>query len=300
MDKFKAMQVFVSVVDRKSLTDAALANKLSVSMVGNYLKFLEEDLGTALVVRTTRKLSVTDFGAYYYGVCRDVLAMVRESGELASNFTDAVEGTLRLSAPRTFGIAALLPRLGQFHARHPKLRIDVSLGDDLVDLASADYDAAIRLGPMADSTLVARPLRPYGLALCASPAYLAQHPPPATPAGLADHLCVATHFDHRTVWNRLQTTWEFVDAAGHAHAVRVPSMMQVNDAQGVCAMVLGGAGIAVLPELLAAPLLENGRLVRLLPEHRLPDRQLQLVYRKMAFMPLKLRELINFVLAEFS
>jgi DNA-binding transcriptional LysR family regulator len=300
MDKLKAMQVFVNVVDKKSLTGAAQLSKLSVAMVGNYLRYLEDDLGTALVVRTTRTLSMTDFGTYYYGVCQTILGMVRESGEAASDFSDNLEGMLRLAAPRTFGVAALLPRLGEFYAKHPKIRIDVSVSDDIVDMHRTEYDAAIRLGPLLDSNLVARPLRPYAVVLCAAPGYLAHHPALLTPDDLIQHVCIATYFDHKTVWNRLQSAWEFVNATGDTHKVNVPFKMQVNDAQGACALVAKGTGIAVLPELLAAPLFEAGQLVRLLPEFSLPDRELHLVYRKMAFMPSKLKVVIEFILSEFS
>lgn len=300
MDKLKAMQIFVKVVDKKSLTGAAQNSNLSVSMVSNYLKYLEDDLGTALVVRTTRRLSITHFGSYYYGVCLNVLAMIRASGELASNFTDNPEGTLNLTAPRTFGIVALLPRLNQFYAKHPRIRVDVAISDDLVDMGKSDYDAAIRLGPLPDSNLVARPLRPYSVVLCASPAYLAAHAPPSTPQELAGHQCIATYFDHKTVWNRLQTTWEFIDAADAVHQVNVPFKMQVNDAQGVCALTLEGTGIAVIPEILARPWLQNGRLVHLLPAYRLPDRAMHLVYRKMEFMPSTLKAFIAFMLDEFA
>ena len=300
MDKLKAMQVFVKVVDKQSLTVAARDSHLSVSMVSNYLNYLEEDLGTALLVRTTRKLSITDFGTYYYGICQSVLAMMKESADVASNFTGNLEGTLQLTAPRTFGIATLLPRLGEFYARHPGIRIDVTLGDDIVDMTTTRYDAAIRLGPLSDSNLVARPLRPYAVVLCASPAYLAGNAPPSTPAGLVDHLCVATYFDHKTVWNRLQSTWELLDASGAAHSVDVPFKMQVNDAHGACAMVLKGAGIALIPEILARPWLDSGQLVRLLPDYRLADREMHLVYRKMDFMPSRLKEFIRFILDEFA
>lgn len=300
MDKLKAMQVFVKVVDKQSLTVAAQSSNLSVSMVSNYLKYLEEDLGTALVVRTTRKLSITDFGTYYYGICLSVLGLMKESADLASNFTGNLEGTLQLAAPRTFGIVAFLPRLGEFYARHPGIRIDVSLSDDIVDMTRTGYDAAIRLGPLSDSNLVARPLRPYAVVLCASPAYLDSNAPPSTPGELANHLCVATYFDHKTVWNRLQSTWEFLDASGIAHTVDVPFKMQVNDAHGVCAMVLKGTGIALIPEILAAPLLDSGQLVRLLPDYRLADREMHLVYRKMEFMPSRLKEFILFILDEFA
>jgi DNA-binding transcriptional LysR family regulator len=300
MDKLKAMQVFVHVVDKKSLTVAARQAKLSVAMVSNYLKFLEDELGTALVARTTRTFSVTDFGTYYYGVCQTVLGMIRESGEAASDFSEILEGTLRLTAPKTFGIVALLPRLGEFYAKHPRIRVDVSVSDDIVDMSKTGYDAAIRLGPLSDSNLVARPLRPYAVVLCAAPAYLANNPSPSTPEDLGEHACIATYFDHRTVWNRLQSTWEFIDAAGDTHQVNVPFKMQVNDAQGSCAMVLKAMGIALIPEILATPLIESGQLVRLLPAYRLADRELNLVYRKMDFMPSKLKVFIQFILDEFS
>lgn len=301
MDKLKAMQVFVQVVDSNSLTKAAQKLDMSVAMVSNYLKFIENALGAALLVRTTRKISITDYGAYYYKVCHRVFDLLRESEEVASHVIGNPEGVLNISMPRSFGMFGFLPALEKFYKAHPKIRIDVSLNDSLVDFSDSRFDAAVRLGPLSDSSLVARPLRPYTLALCASPEYVARKGEPATLQDLLGHDCIATHFDdHKTAWNALQNTWEFINFDADLKKVSVPARMQLNDAQGVCVMVLSGQGIALLPEVMVGSYLEEGRLIKLLPSYKIPHRTMSLVYRKDFYMPSKLKAFIDFVVEEFG
>lgn len=301
MDKLKAMQVFVQVVDSNSLTKAALKLDLSVAMVSNYLKFIEHELGAALLVRTTRKISITDFGAYYYKTCHSVFDLLHESEEVASHIIENPGGVLNISMPRSFGIFGFLPALDKFYQAHPKIRVDVSINDSLVDFSDSRFDAAVRLGSLSDSSLVARPLRPYTLVLCASPEYVARKGEPATLQDLLGHDCIATHFDdHKTAWNALQNTWEFINADAEFKKISVPARMQLNDAHGVCVMVLNGQGIALLPEVMVSSYLAEGRLVMLLPDYQIPHRPMSLVYRKNCYMPSKLKAFISFVVEEFS
>lgn len=301
MDKLKAMQVFVQVVDSASLTKAAHKLNVSVAMVSNYLKFLEGDLGAVLLLRTTRRISITDYGAYYYKTCRNVFDLMRESEEVASHFIENPEGVLNVSLPRSFGIFGFLPALNKFYQAHPKIRVDVSISDALVDFSENRFDAAVRLGALSDSSLVARPLRPYKLILCAAPGYLDRRGAPSTPQELILHDCIATYFDgHKTAWNTLQNTWEFLSDDAEFIKVSVPAKMQVNDAQGVCIMVLSGQGIALLPEVVVSGYLATGQLVALLPGYQIPSRPMHLVYRKSSHMPFKLKAFIGFLMEEFS
>jgi DNA-binding transcriptional LysR family regulator len=170
-----------------------------------------------------------------------------------------------------------------------------------VDLSENRFDAAVRLGILSDSSLVARPLRPYKLVLCASPAYLVKKGEPATPQDLIVHDCIATYFDeHKTAWNTLQNTWEFLGGDAEFIKVSVPARMQINDAQGVCIMVLSGQGIALLPEVMVSAHLREGRLIALLPGYQIPSRPMNLVYRKNSHMPFKLKAFIGFLMEEFS
>lgn len=301
MDKLKAMQVFVQVVDSASLTKAAQQLNLSIGTVSNYLKYIEEELGAVLLVRTTRKISITDYGIYYYKTCRSIFNLLQESAEVASNVIHNPEGVLNISMPRSFGIFGFLPTLSKFYQVHPKIRVDVSISDSLVDFSENRFDAAVRLGALSDSSLVARPLRPYKLVLCASPTYLARKGQPAIPQDLIAHDCIATYFDeYKTAWNTLQNAWEFLCADGEFIKVSVPARMQVNDAQGVCVMVLSGQGIALLPEIIVSAYLTDGRLIKLLPDHQVPSRPMSLVYRKSSHMPFKLKAFIGFLMEEFS
>ncbi|MCU1717258.1 LysR family transcriptional regulator [Pseudomonas sp. 5P_3.1_Bac2] len=301
MDKLRALQVFVQVVDSASLTRAAQKLNMSVAMVSNYIKYLEGELGAVLLLRTTRKISITDFGACYYKTCRNIFDLLRESEEAASHVVENPEGVLNISMPRTFGIFAFLPLLDKFYQALPKIRVDVSISDELVDFSDNRFDAAVRLGALTDSCLVARPLRPYKLVLCAAPAYLEKNGVPEKPEDLVIHECIATYFDeHKTTWNSLQNTWEFLRIDAEFTKVSVPARMQVNDAQGVCIMVLSGYGIALLPELMVSDHLADGRLVELLPGYQVPSRAMHLVYRKSSHMPFKLKAFIGFIMEEFS
>jgi len=301
MDKLKAMNVFVQVVDCASLTKAAQKLNISVAMVSNYLKFIETELGAALLLRTTRRISITDYGAYYYQTCRNVFDLLRESEELASHVIENPEGVLNISMPRSFGIFSFLPTLNKFYQSHPKIRVDVSISDALVDFSENRFDASVRLGTLSDSSLVARPLRPYKLVLCASPAYLAKNGRPTTPQDLIAHDCIATYFDeHKTAWNTLQNTWEFQNEDAEFVKVSVPAKMQINDAQGVCIMVLSGQGIALLPEVIVTTYISEGNLIELLPGYHVPARPMHLVYRKSSHMPFKLKAFIGFMIDEFG
>lgn len=301
MDKLKAMQAFVQVVDNASLTKAAHKLKVSVAMVSNYLKFLEDEVDAVLLIRTTRSLSITEYGAYYYKVCQSVFDLLRESEEIASQLIEYPEGVLNISLPRSFGIFSFLPVLDKFYQAHPKIRVDVSISDALVDFSENRFDAVVRLGELSDSSLVARPLQPYKLILCAAPKYLTKKGTPNVPKSLTLHDCIATYFDgHKTAWNFLQNTWGFLSDDDEFIQVSVPAKMQINDAQGVCIMVLNGQGIALLPEVMVRNYLEEGRLVALLPGYHIPPRSMHLLYRKNAHMPFKLKVFIRFLMDEFG
>ncbi|MNF78803.1 HTH-type transcriptional regulator DmlR [compost metagenome] len=226
---------------------------------------------------------------------------MRESEDVASNVVSNPEGVLNISMPRTFGIFGFLPALYKFYQVHPKIRVDVSISDELVDFSESRFDAAVRLGSLSDSSLVARSLTPYNLVLCTTPEYVARKGEPNTPHDLIVHDCIATYFDdHKTAWNTLQNTWEFINDDAEYIKVAVPAKMQVNDAQGVCVMILNGQGIALLPRIMVNPYLADGRLITLLPNYQIPSRPMHLVYRKNSHMPFKLKAFIAFLMEEFG
>ena len=174
MDIFRAMSVFVRVADAGSLSAAAGPCGMSATMVGNYLQDLESRLGTRLINRTTRRQSLTEFGKTYYERCVEILGLVDDTEALALERQATPRGRLRITASATFGTERLMPALADYAARYPAVDLDVVLTDTLVDLIEDNFEAAIRIGMLQDSSLIARPLAAYKLMVCAAPAYLAR------------------------------------------------------------------------------------------------------------------------------
>jgi DNA-binding transcriptional LysR family regulator len=181
MNLLESMQVYVLIVDKGSLSAAAAAMDISATMAGKHLRALEARLGMQLLSRTTRRQHMTPFGEDYYTRCREILRLVEETDAQAQHQHLAPAGTLRISAPVIFGTHALVPALAEYMARYPDVRVDATLTDRVVDLAEEGFEAALRIGTLADSSvLVARALAPYRLMMCASPGYLARHGTPPT------------------------------------------------------------------------------------------------------------------------
>lgn len=177
-------------------------------MAGNHLRSLEKRLGLQLLVRTTRRQRLTAFGEGYYARCREILALVADTDRQAETQRLAPAGILRVSAPVSFGTYGLTPRLGDYLARHPHVTLDLVLSDRVQDLVEEGIDIAIRIGELADSSLVARPLAPYVMWCCAAPGYLAQRGTPERLVDLEAHYCLGMDPRALSQW-RAQTGTPF-------------------------------------------------------------------------------------------
>lgn len=302
MDIFKAMTIFIRVVDTGSLTAAAALCELSPTMVGNHLQALEEHLGTRLVNRTTRRQHLTEFGKIYYERCMEILGLVGDAEALALETQSSPKGRLRVTASATFGTERLIPALADYTARYPKVDIDVVITDTVVDLAEDGFEAAIRLGNLGHqhgADLVARPLAPYQLMLCAAPAYLARHGEPRRPEELAQHNCLAYAYSSRSEWRSTQASWRMTGPDGDI-SVPIAGRMRVDSAQGLRRAALAGMGIVMLPEIMLSHDIAEGRLVRLLHGYTPPSRPLHLIYLRDRRMSSKLRSFVDFVVERFG
>ena len=302
MDIFKAMTIFIRVVDTGSLTAAAAQCDLSPTMVGNHLQALEEHLGTRLINRTTRRQHLTEFGKAYYERCMEILGLVADAEALALETQSSPKGRLRVTASATFGTERLIPALADYTARYPKVDIDVVITDTVVDLAEDGFEAAIRLGNLGDqhgADLVARPLAPYQLMLCAAPGYLAQHSEPRRPEDLAQHNCLAYAYSSRSEWRSAQPSWRMTGPEGDI-SVPIAGRMRVDSAQGLRRAALAGMGIVMLPEIMLSQDIADGHLVRLLHGYTPPSRPLHLLYLRDRRMSSKLRSFVDFVVERFS
>jgi DNA-binding transcriptional LysR family regulator len=201
VDKFVSMEIFVAVVDEGSLTAAAERFHISSAMVGKHIRSLETRLSTRLLTRTTRRQSLTEIGRQYYEQCRRILADVKDAESLAEAMAAAPRGLLKVMAPLTYGVEVFAPAMTDYLGAWPDVSLELDLSNRVVDLVEEGFDAAVRIGRLADSSLVARPLKPYRMRACASPAYLATRGTPLTPADLTQHECLGfLHWGREGSW----------------------------------------------------------------------------------------------------
>ncbi|EXF91378.1 LysR family transcriptional regulator [Pseudomonas fluorescens HK44] len=295
MDLLLAMSVYVKVVEAGSMTAAALECEMSTTMVGNHLRALEQRLGVSLLHRTTRRQRLTEFGSTYYQRCLEVLGLVADSERLAEQTLGEPSGTLRITAPLTFGTERLAPALSEYVLRCPQVKLDVVLTNQRLDLLDNGFDAAIRLGNTEPSNLIARPLEDYTLTMCASPAYLARRGTPQKPEDLADHDCLAFAYPAGDEWRSVEKQWRLSGPDGEI-VVAVNGPMLINSSSGLHQAARTGMGVVMLPDALVDQDLRDGKLVALMQDYQLPRRPMNLIYAQDRYRLPKLRSFVEFAL----
>jgi DNA-binding transcriptional LysR family regulator len=245
-----------------------------------------------LLHRTTRRLSLTAEGQAFYSRCKELLASVEEAESEITSQSGAPSGLLRVNAPLTFGVLHLAPLWGQFADLYPKVSLDVTLGDRVVDLVDEGYDLVVRITAMTGSMLVSRKLASTRMVLCASPAYLAKHGTPTHPSELASHRAVAY-----TYWSG-RDEWEFTGPNG-AVSVNVNACIHANNGDTCRLAALEHQGIILQPTFIVGEDLERGTLVELMPQFRSIELGIHAVYPTRKFLPLKVRRLIDFLAEAF-
>ena len=293
MDKFVSMEVFVAVVEASSLTAAAERFDLSSAMVGKHIRSLETQLSTRLLTRTTRRQSLTEIGRQYYEQCRRILADVKAAESLAEAMTSAPRGTLKVTVPLTYGVEVFSPAMTDYLNQYPEVSLELDLSNRVFDLVEEGFDAAVRIGRLPDSSLVARPLKPYRMRACASPAYLQRMGTPKTPADLLHHECLG--FLH---WGR-EGLWRLDGDAESDYQLR-PGRFRANNGQALKMAALRGFGLVLQPEALLANEIGQGTLVSVLEDY-LPDgAPVHLIYPRDRQPTPKLTSFIDFVIERFG
>lgn len=293
MDHLHAMRAFRTVADTGSFSAAGRALGRSKTVVSKLVAELEAHLGTRLLNRTTRRVSLTETGRAYHARCVQLLADLEEMESMVRDTQATPRGRLRVAGPQTFGELYLVPALHAFAARHPGISIELTLTDRFVDLIEERFDLGNRIADLPDSSLVARRLGEMRLVACAAPAYLAAHGRPREPADLAAHDCIVdTNF--RQPW-----LWPF-EAGGRQASVRVAGRFAVNSARAACDLAIAGAGIVLSPNFVADPHLTAGRLEALLPGWSSGTRGIHAVYPHRRHVALRQRMLIDFLVERFA
>lgn len=293
MDRLVCMQVFVRVVEKGSFSATAEEFRISPTMVGKHICHLEERLGVRLLNRTTRRQSLTEVGRIYYERCKLALAEVEAADACANELQLAPRGLLRVNAPVSFGASAFIGALGDYLEQYPEVHIELALNDRVVNLVDEGYEAAIRIGSLPDSSLIARPLTPYRMVVCASPEYLDIHGTPQSPEKLAGHNCMGF------IYSVSQKHWQFIDRDGTS-TVQINGNLRVNNGQALKTAALRGMGIIMQPEVLLTEDIAAGRLVRILAEHELPSKAMHLVYPSNRNMTPKLKSFVEFIVERFG
>ncbi|EPO7769055.1 TPA: LysR substrate-binding domain-containing protein [Klebsiella aerogenes] len=273
MDKLRGMETFVAVVECGSFTGAATRLEMSAVMVGKYIALLEGQLGTRLLERNTRWQSLTDAGRVYFDEARRVLEQVANAERSVERLRLAPAGTLRVSAPVSFGASIIAPLTASFLQAWPEVRVELDLTNRMVDLVDEGIDLAIRIGDIQRTDLVAKYLAPYRMVICAAPDYLARHGTPQTPADLAGHQCLS-----HTVWTA-RNEWRLPGAAEEVRWKR-DAVLRCNDGYALRMAAVAGAGLLLQPEVLLAEDLANGRLVRILQNYTPEPRPIHLLWRQ--------------------
>ncbi len=263
MDKFVSMEIFVAVVEAGSLTAAAERFNISSAMVGKHIRSLETRLATRLLTRTTRRQSLTEIGRHYYEQCRRILADVKEAESAAEAMAAAPRGVLKVTVPLTYGVEVFAPAMTDYLSAWPDVILELDLSNRVIDLVEEGFDASVRIGHLPDSSFVARPLKPYRMRACASPAYLARAGIPRTPADLTRHECLG--FLH---WGR-EGLWRLGGESADENQLRA-GRFRANNGQALKVAALRGFGLVLQPEALLAREIASGELVSVLEDY-LPE-----------------------------
>ncbi len=270
MDRLLGMEVFVAAVDAGSFTAAANVFKITPAMVSKHITALEKHLGSPLT-RTTRRQHLTEVGKRYYENCKQILDQVASAEAGAEAMGGNSKGLLRVNASIWFGSLTLAPIICDYLRQYPEVNVRLSLTDRYIDIVEEGVDVAIRIGELADSSLIARKLSMFEVAICASPEYLAMAGVPKTPADLLKHQCLGF-----TNWQR-QGGWKLMQRKAGSGIGESPRF-ESDNGQALLAAAVKGIGIIMMPRDLLRPDIEAGRLKELLKNHVPPARPIHAVY----------------------
>lgn len=293
MDRLTSLTVFGRVVECGGFSAAARRLNMSVTMVGNHVQSLEDRLGVRLLNRTTRKVSLTETGKYYYERSSQILADLEEADRAAGALSSTPRGTLRFYTSSAI-VRFLLPVINEFMTLYPAVQIDFNIGERSVDMIEDGYDLVIRTTPSPDSSLVARKLTPWRHFLVCSPDYLKTHAMPTTPAEVAEHNCL------QYAYYPFGEEWRFEDAEGRQESVKVGGSIISNSAEALRYLVLNGQGIFLAPSFVVFEDLEAGRLVRMMPDYRGVEIHINAVYPNRSHLPTKVRLFLDMLVDRFA
>lgn len=292
-DRLKGVATFVQTVEAGSFALAANRMGVTRSAVGKSIARLERRVGARLFNRTTRQQTLTENGQAFYERCKRALAEIDAAEEALDAGRREPIGRLRVSAPVLFGRHCVAPLLSGLVSRYPRLEIEISFSDLIVDLVHEGFDLAVRVGDLSDSTtLAARRLGVQHLVICASPAYLAEHGAPRKPEDFADHTAI--------IYMRagVETPWHMLDSSGRSHELHVRRRLRFNDVQAIANATIAGHGLSLLPRWRAEQHLLSGLLIAVVDIDHMPTMDIHVIWPKTRYLPSKTRVAIDTLVSE--
>lgn len=293
MDTLISMKVFATVVEAGSFAAASERLGLSRAMVSKHMAHLESHLGTRLLNRTTRRLSLTESGSAYFERCQPILKDLEEAELAATELTSVPRGTLRLTAPLVFGVLHIAPLIADYLLLNPEARLDFTLDDRNIDLVNEGYDLAIRIGNLAETGLIARRFAKDNMVVCGAPEYFRLHGTPQVPEDLSKHKCLGYAYEESV------NEWRFSGDDGE-HLVHINGNVRANNGDLLRVAALGGAGIVMQPRFLVGADLRAGRLQAVLTQYESRELGIYAVYPSRRYLSAKVRSFIDFLVARFG
>ena len=294
MDRFESMRAFTRVVDMKGFAAAARTMGLSRSVVNKAVIRLENELGTQLLRRSTRKVTPTETGLAFYDRCMQILGDLDEAIASVKELQDRPTGSLRINAPMTFGTQHLAPVVADFMAEHAEVGVELVLNDRFVDPIEEGFDLTIRIAePQYTTSLITREIVPAKRVLCASPAYLEAAGEPDSPKDLKQHRCLQYGYSGTASHWRLkgpdgEQTWA------------INCRMWSNNGDVLRAAAVRGQGIALLPTFIVGEDLQNGSLLSVLPEYPPPELSVTALYPRHRHLSAKVRLFVDLMEERFG
>lgn len=283
-DRWEGIDSFAAVAEMGSFTRAAAKLGISISQVSREVSRLEQRLSTQLLVRTTRRISITEAGKQFEERCQRLIAERDAAFAAAASAEAGLTGHIRFTCPVAYGEEKIVPLINRFVARYPAISIDIELTNRLLDISSEGFDLAIRIDGKADERLGRVRLASRRLHCCSSPAYVDRHGAPSDVNGLDDHRCLQGSSEH----------WRFT-VGGHDVQIRPRARWRCNSGFAVLEAARSGLGICQLPDFYVAQRLDNGELVEVLADFRPRDQDIDAVYPLRPRQSPKVAALIDFI-----
>jgi len=295
MPDLRALAIFVKVAERLSFVRAATELGITQSGVSNAISRLENEIGTPLLARTTRRVTLTEHGAAYFERCRAALAELEEAELVLKNAQLRPSGNLHIDVPVVFGRLKVAPLLGAFQARYPDISVRMTFNDRNVDFIDEGIDASVRFGVLQDSSLIARRLSSAKLSVVGAPAYFTKFGRPKRVEDLARHNCLAFTFRE----TRQARAWRFT-RGGVETAINPKGNISLSDGVAVCDAACAGRGLAQLQDFFIDEPIARGQLVSILDKFAPAPQPIWVVYPQARHLSPKVRVFVDFMIEQFK